>query len=60
MATLVDEWQRTNEGQGMVYVNKTLDRDVAIPAGCVWLQHDITINNGVNLTISDTAELLLL
>jgi hypothetical protein len=54
-----DSLQRILEGQVNAFVTMALTEDVTIPAGTVWMQRNISIADGVNLTIQDGAELLI-
>jgi hypothetical protein len=43
-----------------VFVRHSQDRNVTIPAGFTWVRHDLIIESGVEITIEDGAELLLI
>lgn len=44
----------------VMYAQKTIDRNITVPAGYSFLQHEFKINNGFTLNVANGAEVVIL
>lgn len=43
-----------------VFVRPVQDRDITVPAGFVWMRHDLELADGTDVTVENGAEVLIL
>lgn len=55
-----EQIQRDVLAQGFYYARQTIDQSLTVPAGYVFVNHDVAISNGTTLFLADGATLLLL